>query len=1040
MKFKCIHISDIHFRGLKRHEEYRKVFKTFFEKAKNLLPDVIYVGGDIVHSKTQGITPELIDELTNWFNSLAEIAPVHVILGNHDGLILNEDRQDAVTPIINAINNENIFLYKKSGTYSTGVKGVNWCVFSCFDENAWYEVKPVEGEINIALYHGGVLGSTTDLNWEINGEVELEFFDKFDFAMLGDIHKFQYLDTEKRIAYPGSPIQQNFGEDVKKGFLFWEINSKNDYSSKFIELENDHPFLTLEWKGNTQDTLDFYKDIKSNARLRISSKEEIAQYDIQELHKELKTNKKPIEITYKIDVEKNSFSYNNVVKNNLDIKNDADRFNLIKGFFSDAEDEEVSRVSSIYSKMLDRIGTETSKYENWQINKMKFNNTFSYGKENEINFDNMSGIVGIFGKNRTGKSSIPGTLMYGLFNTSDRGPLKNIHIINSRKGSCDAEIHFTVDDNRYSLIRSTKKKESKKGVVSATTKLEVYRLDSDGLKINESEEQRRETEKVVKGLLGNSEDFLYTGFASQGSLNSFIEEKSTARKNILTKFLDLNIFDELYSESRDEYAVIKDKIKKASEKSWTSLIREAKSKIEEIKSESLELETKIEDIQEEILNLKTKENILKSNNKRHKSGLTYDECISIIETLKTKLKRVNSENEDIKVNVENNNKVLEKISNLKNQFPIEALETEKSRLESLTNNLNRLSYTLKSKKEESERLNNSLNVLEDIPCENKFTSCKFIKDANVNKQRIPVISEEISTLNDEINEVLYAAESIKEKDIENKINKYNSALKKEYKLGLDNKAYLEKIESNNQTISSIESDITLKESILAELKLFTSKNNIHEIKVNEEKIRSLQFDLRSINDEKNYLIQQIGSIKSNIENWEAERKDFEKVSEEWKYFEMFLKSIGKKGIPSLLINTALPSINKEIKNILSGIVNFNVTIEPDNNNNLDIFINYGDSKRLIECCSGMEKMMSSIAIRVALINISNLAKPNIFIIDEGFGALDSYNVETCTTLMRNLKSYFKTILIISHVDSIKESADSIIEITSKGKDSYVKYV
>ena len=121
--FKCAHISDIHFRSLKRHDEYRQVFTDLFLKLKEIELDCIFIGGDIVHSKTQGITPEIIDVLTWWFNSLAGIAPTHVILGNHDGLILNEDRQDAISPILTAINNPDIYLYKKSGVYPTGVNG-----------------------------------------------------------------------------------------------------------------------------------------------------------------------------------------------------------------------------------------------------------------------------------------------------------------------------------------------------------------------------------------------------------------------------------------------------------------------------------------------------------------------------------------------------------------------------------------------------------------------------------------------------------------------------------------------------------------------------------------------------------------------------------------------------------------------------------------------------------------------------------------------------------------------------------------------------
>ena len=180
---RIIHLADIHWRGLSRHEEYRESFSKFFKIARELNPDVIYVGGDIVHSKTQGISPELIDSLSWWFSGMAQICPVHVILGNHDGLIHNKGRQDAITPILSALDNSNIHLYKESGTYPTGVPGFNWCVFSCFDEAGWRNVYPVNDEINLALFHGGVLGSKTDINWDIEGEVTVDFFDKYDFLI-----------------------------------------------------------------------------------------------------------------------------------------------------------------------------------------------------------------------------------------------------------------------------------------------------------------------------------------------------------------------------------------------------------------------------------------------------------------------------------------------------------------------------------------------------------------------------------------------------------------------------------------------------------------------------------------------------------------------------------------------------------------------------------------------------------------------------------------------------------------------------------------
>ena len=100
---KVAHFGDVHWRSLSRHQEYKNSFIDAFASLRDLKPDVILIAGDIVHSKTQGISPELINHLVWWFRELAEIAEVHVTLGNHDSLVLNPDREDAISPIINAI-------------------------------------------------------------------------------------------------------------------------------------------------------------------------------------------------------------------------------------------------------------------------------------------------------------------------------------------------------------------------------------------------------------------------------------------------------------------------------------------------------------------------------------------------------------------------------------------------------------------------------------------------------------------------------------------------------------------------------------------------------------------------------------------------------------------------------------------------------------------------------------------------------------------------------------------------------------------------
>lgn len=190
---KIAHISDIHIRSLSRHAEYKKIFSDFNSDIQKQNVDHVFVGGDIFHTKLSGISPEYIELMHWWLTEMAKIAQVHMILGNHDGLLTNFSRQDAVSPIVNAINNPRVHLYKKSGVYEFS-PGFNWCIFSIFDTDNWKLVKPEYGKVNIACYHGPVWGAVTEVGWDIEGDMTVDDFAEYDFALLGDIHQLQYLD------------------------------------------------------------------------------------------------------------------------------------------------------------------------------------------------------------------------------------------------------------------------------------------------------------------------------------------------------------------------------------------------------------------------------------------------------------------------------------------------------------------------------------------------------------------------------------------------------------------------------------------------------------------------------------------------------------------------------------------------------------------------------------------------------------------------------------------------------------------------------
>lgn len=151
-------------------------------------------------------------------------------------------------------------------------------------------------------------------------------------------------------------------------------------------------------------------------------------------------------------------------------------------------------------------------------------------------------------------------------------------------------------------------------------------------------------------------------------------------------------------------------------------------------------------------------------------------------------------------------------------------------------------------------------------------------------------------------------------------------------------------------------------------------------------------------------------------------------------------AVNRDGVPYDLITSAVPYIEQEINNILSQLVDFHLMLEMDGKN-INCYIVYDqDNFWPIELTSGMEKFISSLAIRTALINISSLPRPNFLAIDEGFGVLDSNNLNSMFNLFDYLKTQFSFMLVISHIDSMRDVVDHLIEIVKTNGNSKIYYV
>jgi len=251
------HIADVHIRLFKRHEEYQDVINQFYkevmgdiEKRKLKREEVrIAIAGDLVHSKNQ-MTPELVSFVIKMINDCTKICKTVIILGNHDFLANNLDRMDALSPLIESLDNEDILFYKDTGCYKDN--NVVWCVYSQVTGSDRPEIEKSKEKYpdkkHIGLYHDPIVGLKTDVGYEFEDGQEVSIFEGLDWTLCGDIHKRKVLKVNKRpVIMVGSLIQQNFGESIgKHGMCIIDIE-KDKY--KFKDIQNQWGFYTFKIKS-----------------------------------------------------------------------------------------------------------------------------------------------------------------------------------------------------------------------------------------------------------------------------------------------------------------------------------------------------------------------------------------------------------------------------------------------------------------------------------------------------------------------------------------------------------------------------------------------------------------------------------------------------------------------------------------------------------------------------------------------------------------------------------------------------------------------
>ena len=1031
------HISDIQIRNLKRHTEYEEVFNRLYEKVKeNKDNAVAYIGGDIAHSKTE-MSPELVDQLSRLFKNLSDIVPTIIIAGNHDCNLNNRSRMDVLTPIVENLNHPNLHYLKDSGIYPCA--DVTFVVWDCWtDESEFIEAKDVEGDTKIVLFHGTVDKCETDLGFNLPSDVKIHKFDGYDMGLLGDIHKRQHLNKEETISYCGSLVQQNHGEGLDHGYLLWDVPKRK---STYIQVPNDYGYYTIDIKNGKFPDVD---DMPKKARLRVR----VSDTDSVQLKKALSVIQTKYGIK-EIAVNRTDRLTERVRDGQIvdvgDVQNPEYQYELIEDYIGRnhiVDEKTLLKIKDINDELNRNLpAEEISRNVFWKIKKFEWSNMFSYGEDNVVDFTKLNGIIGMFAPNASGKSALLDSLSFCLFDTSARA-FKADRVINNKKGNFSCKVNFEINETDYFIER--KGKRLKNGHVKVN--VEFWMLDDAGDIVSLNGDQRRTTNYAIKKVIGSYEDFVLTALSLQNNSTVFIDKTQKERKDLLAQFMGMGIFDRLYTSANDNISDISAILRDFNKTNYDVDLAEIdKSDIQykevqvdlrsqkktltdrkkELTTQTFKLTKKLRAVDESVTNIKQLENDrLESENS--------------LDSIDTRLGSLESNKEENKTKLtELKNKIQGYTESNINQLYTDLSELETERKESQIE-IDKLKIEVRAKLDKIDKLG---NLEWDEDCDFCMSN-PFTLDAIDTKEK----------LNED---KVLAGKYVGELDsIVSKINKLDGVHdnKVDYDRSIE---ALKNVEINQNKLESEEVLLSeRKKHTLAQIavqedkieKYHESKNDIVYNKQIEEEIETLRNSIDDLDYQVDTIDKKIQTIHGEIQINVTKKKtimetmkrvqDLETEHEAYKYY---LDAIKRDGIPYELIKKALPTIEGEVNDILAQMVEFGIVLEMDGKN-INTYLAYDDDNVWpLELSSGMERFISSLAMRVGLINVCNLPRANFLAIDEGFGNMDSDNLNSVYMLFQYLKSQFQFAFVVSHIESMRDTVDSLLEISKTNGFSKVDF-
>ncbi|MBN2149401.1 MAG: SMC family ATPase [Anaerolineales bacterium] len=217
-----------------------------------------------------------------------------------------------------------------------------------------------------------------------------------------------------------------------------------------------------------------------------------------------------------------------------------------------------------------------------------------------------------------------------------------------------------------------------------------------------------------------------------------------------------------------------------------------------------------------------------------------------------------------------------------------------------------------------------------------------------------------------------------------------------------------------------------------------------------------------LQEQENSLRMQVGAARQKVdvlEDLKTRRETYQKQREELARqagrYKALERAFGKDGVPALLIEQALPEIERRANDLLDRLSGGTMTVRfvtqeaykdkrrEDLKETLDIQISDSAGTRDYEMFSGGEAFRVNFAVRLALSEVLAQragARLQTLVIDEGFGSQDAQGRQRLIEAINLVRGDFAKVLVITHIDELKDAFPARIEVEKTARGSTVRVV